>query len=64
MEPFRELLELSQRERRGLTFYVNGQPLAGWVVAILENGAAVEVRSQAHSRLIIRLDRVDAVALA
>ena len=63
MEAFRELLELSQRDKKGLTFYVGGQTIVGYVVRIVDNGGSVEVRNQTQSRVVIRLDRVDAVGL-
>ena len=61
MDTFRELLELSQREKKGLTFYTGGQSIPGYVLRVLDAGGAVEVANQAQSRVIIRLDRVDAV---
>jgi hypothetical protein len=61
METFRELLELSQQTRKGLTFYVGGQTIPGYVIRILDAGGAVEVGNQTQSRVVIRLERVDAV---
>jgi hypothetical protein len=63
MELFKELIELSQREKRGLTFHLRSQAVAGIVTKIIGN-EAVEVRSQSFSRMIIRLEAVDAVCLA
>jgi hypothetical protein len=63
MNPFEELFEVSRTEKKGLTFYVGGQTIAGIVMKV--NGSqTIEVRNQTHSRVVIRLDRVDAVALA
>ena len=62
MNPFAELLSISQNENKGLTFYVGGQVIVGLVTKV--NGGTVEVRNQTHSRVVIRLDRVDAVALS
>ncbi len=59
---YQELLDLSQNENKGLTFYVNGQTIPGLVTKIVGN-EAVEVRNQMHDRLIIRIDRIDAIAL-
>lgn len=64
MEPFRELLELSQREKKVLTFYVVGQTIVGYVTKVLEGDGSVEVRNQTQSRVVIRLDRVDGVGMA
>jgi endonuclease YncB( thermonuclease family) len=63
MNPFAELLELSRTEKKGLTFYTGGQSIAGIVMKVNGN-ETVEVRNQTHSRVVIRLDRVDAVAIA
>lgn len=59
---FQELIEVSQKEKKGLTFFVSGQTIAGLVVRTIGN-EAVEVRSQTYSRVIIRLASVDAVAV-
>ncbi len=59
---YQELLNLSQNENKGLTFYVNGQTIPGLVTKIVGD-EAVEVRNQMHDRLIIRVDRIDAIAL-
>jgi hypothetical protein len=59
-QAFKELLEMSQKEKKGLTFYVNGQVIAGGVMRITED--AVEIKNREFGRIIIRLDRIDAVA--
>jgi hypothetical protein len=61
MEIYQELFEYSQKEKRGLTFFVKGQTISGIVTKVIE-GEAVEVRNQTHNRIIIRLDQIDAVA--
>lgn len=58
---FQELFDLSQKEKKGLTFYVQGQTIPGVVTKMIGEDA-VEVRNQTSSRIIIRLDRIDAVA--
>jgi hypothetical protein len=62
MSSYRELLELSQKEKRGITFFVSGQTIAGIVTQLL-GSEAVEVRNQTYGKIIIRLDRVDAIAI-
>lgn len=62
LDLYRDLLLYSQRERRGLTFYVRGQALPGVVRHILEAEEAVEVYNQGHDRIVIRLEAVDALA--
>jgi len=58
---FRSLLEQSLREKRPLTIRVRGQAVSGIAVKVLE--ASVEVRKPDHARVLIRLDRIEAVAL-
>ena len=55
------LLKESLDKKFGLTFYVNGATVPGVVTRIGDDGY-VEVRNQEHGRIIIRMDRVDAVA--
>jgi hypothetical protein len=58
---YRELLDRSEKEKKGLTFYVKGQTISGVVVKI--GSDAVEVRNQTFSRIVIRLDSIDALAI-
>lgn len=60
-QSFRELLDRSEKERKGLMFYVEGQTIGGVVVKI--NADSVEVRNQTYNRIVIRLDSIDAVAI-
>ena len=60
-QSFRELLDRSEKERKGLMFYVKGQTIPGVVVKI--GADTVEVRNQTYGRIIIRLDSIDAVAI-
>ena len=60
-QSFRELLDRSEKERKGLMFYVKGQTIPGIVVKI--GADTVEVRNQTYGRIIIRLDSIDAVAI-
>lgn len=62
MELFKELIELSYKEKRGLTIFVKGQTIAGIVTQII-GLEAIEVRNQTFSKIIIRLDAVDAMAI-
>jgi hypothetical protein len=61
-QAFRELLERSETEKKGLTFFVRGQTISGIVVKMI-GSEAVEVRNQTFSRLIITLDSIDALAI-
>lgn len=62
MTYFQELIEQSQKEKKGLTFYIKGQTIAGIVTKVILPDA-VEVRNQSFSRIVIRLDQVDAMAI-
>lgn len=62
VQAYQELIEQSQKEKKGLTFFIKGQNIAGIVTKMI-GSEAVEVRNQTHSRVIIRLDQVDAVAI-
>lgn len=61
MEVFRELFEMSQKENKGLTFWIGGQTVGGGVVKF--NAETVEVRSQQYRRVIIRISAIEAVAV-
>ncbi len=56
------LLQLSLKEKKGLTFFLNGQTIPGVVTNVIGD-EGVEVKNQTHDRIIIRLDSVDAIAL-
>jgi hypothetical protein len=62
MELFKELIETSLKEKRGLTIFLKGQTIAGIVTQII-GLEAIEVRNQTFRRVIIRLDAVDAMAI-
>lgn len=57
-----QALSAAQQEKRGITLYVAGQAIGGAVTRI-EPGQWVELRNQTSSKIIVRLDRIDAVAL-
>ena len=60
MELFRELFEMSQKENKGLTFWIGGQTVGGGVIKF--NADTVEVKSQQYRRVIIRISAIEAVA--
>ena len=62
MELFKELIETSLKEKRGLTIFVKGQTISGIVTQII-GLEAIEVRNQTFRKIIIRLDAVDAMAI-
>ena len=59
-DAMRGALEESKATQRGLTFYVHGASIPGVVVSFDDN--AVTARSQAQGMIVIRMDRLDAVA--
>lgn len=60
IELFKEILERSQNEKRGLTVYVNGQTLSG-IVKQMIGDEAVELISREYHQAIVRLDKIDAM---
>lgn len=60
MEDFRELLLASQTEKKGVQIYVNGQAIPMVVTAVgLEY---VSGKSREYSQILIRMDKIDAIA--
>ena len=60
--PMMDLLAASAKEKRGVTVYVRGQQIGMLVANIgLE---FVEGRSQAQSRIVVRLTAIDAITMA
>ena len=59
---FRSILEASQNEKKGVTLYVKGQAISGIVLKI--DAETVEMRSREFSRIVVRLDSLDAAAMA
>lgn len=57
-----QTLETSMKAKKGLNVYINGQNLTGIVVKI-EPGQWVEMRSQQFARIVVRMERIDAVAM-
>lgn len=56
----RQLLQESREKRTGLRFHVQGQTIGGRVVEL--HADSVLVANQEHGRILIRLDRIDAIA--
>jgi hypothetical protein len=62
MDTMRELLEASQKDKKGVMVYMKGQNIGGMVVKIA--GDIVELRSREYSRIVVRLDAIDAIAMS
>lgn len=57
----REVLEAIKDEKKSVTLYVKGQSIGGAVVSLgLE---MVELKNREFSRIVVRIDAIDAVAL-
>ncbi len=61
-ETYKEMFEASRDEKRGLTVYFGGQSIAGVVVEIIGT-QAVEMRSREFSRIIVRVEAINAIAV-
>lgn len=59
----KKYLEDSQQSKKGLTFYVNGNTINGYVVRIIDDHS-VEVKNQMSSKVLVLLDRLDALAMS
>ncbi len=57
-----EILEASQKDKKGVNLYVRGQALPGVVTRI--DSEFVELRSREYSRIVVRLGSIDAAALS
>lgn len=57
-----QVLAVAQQEKKGVTLHVSGQTIGGGVVRI-EPGQFVEMRSQQYGRIVVRIDRIDAVLI-
>lgn len=58
---FQALLAQSMEQKFGVYFFIKGQVIAG-VVTKINDDRTVEARSQQYDRILIRLDRVEAMA--
>lgn len=54
------LLQKSQQENKGLMFYVGGQSIAGVVTAV--DDQYISAKNREYGTILIRRDRIDAVA--
>jgi hypothetical protein len=58
----REFLEASQNEKKSLMLYVKGQSIGAIVVKI--SGDVVELKNREYSRIMVRLDAIDAAMMS
>ena len=59
----RKYLDESQQSKKGLTFYVNGNTVNGYVIRIIDDHT-VEVKNQMSTKVLVFLDRLDALAMS
>jgi len=59
----KKYLEESLQNKKGLTFYINGNTVNGYVIRIIDD-TAVEVRNQSSTKVIVLLERLDAIAMS
>ena len=59
----KKYLEESQQSKKGLTFYVNGNTVNGYVVRIIDDHS-VEIKNQTSTKVLVLLDRLDAIAMS
>jgi hypothetical protein len=56
-----QALAAALQDKRGITLYVGGQAIGGAVTRI-EPGKWVELKNQTAGRIVVRIDRIDAIA--
>ncbi|HRD86217.1 MAG TPA: hypothetical protein PLF63_13720 [Rubrivivax sp.] len=57
-----QALATAQQEKKGVMLAVGGQSIGGGVLRI-EPGQSVEMKSPQYGRIVVRLDRIDAVMM-
>lgn len=58
----REILEISQKDKKGIMVYFRGQSIGGVVTKI--GADTVELRSREYSRIVVRMESIDGAAIA
>lgn len=61
-----ELFQASLKDKKGLMLYVKGQTIAGVVVSV-GGGVGdntIELKSREYSRIIVKIESIDAVAMS
>jgi hypothetical protein len=59
---FRNILEASMNEKKGVMLYLKGQSVPGVVLKI--EAESVELRSREYARIVVKLESIDAVAMS
>lgn len=58
----RELLEVSRTEKKTVTLYLTGLTIIGGVTKVAGN--VVELRNREFARIMVKIDAIDAIAMA
>lgn len=58
-----EVLNQSLAQKKGMSIYIGGQVINCLFVKRIDANT-IEVRNQTHSRILIRVDRIDAIAIS
>jgi hypothetical protein len=58
----KEMLESSQNEKKSVTLYMKGQNIGGLVTKL--SGEFVELRNREFSKILVRIDAIDAAAMS
>jgi len=59
---YQQLFEASLNEKKGINVYLKGQSIPGVVTKIAADH--IEMRSREYSRIIVKLEAIDAVAMS
>lgn len=62
-ELLKSYLQESLENKRGITFYIKGNTVPGYVTRIIDS-VAVEVKHQRSSKILILIESIDAVELS
>jgi hypothetical protein len=62
-DEIKKYLAESLAKKRGLTFYINGNTVNGYVTRIVDD-ETVEVTNQTSTKVLVILTRLDAVAMS
>lgn len=61
MENLKKYLEISMKEKKGVTLFLNGNKIAGIVLNMDLEG--VELKNQEYSKIYVSLDKILALAI-
>ncbi len=59
----KKYLEESLQSKKGLTFYLNGNTVNGYVTRIIDD-RSVEIKNQTSTKVLVLLERLDALVMS